>query len=75
MSVSTTAELVNLAEKDGFTQGIAWAISVCNRTGSYDGAAQFMLKESGLKLTDFADAEVDEYDLSQVALIVNAATA
>ena len=70
MSISTTAEIAELAGKNGFTHGVAWAIAVCKRSGSHDGAAEFLLHESGFKTVDFVDAEVDEYDLTPVVNLI-----
>ncbi len=54
---------VEKAEKRGFVQGVAWAVSIEQR---YSLDADQLLHESGLKLRDFVDAGVDGEDLRQV---------
>ena len=53
--------------RKGFIQGVAWAIAVCMR-GGLEGAGERLLTESGLRLRDFRNAKVEEYDLSQVRI-------
>lgn len=51
---------IDAAEKRGFVQGVAWGIALQHR---YNLMASQMLRESGLKLSDFVDADVVDSDL------------
>lgn len=51
------------AERRGFCQGIAWAISICFR---YSQSAGGLLRESGMSVKDFRDAGVEGMDLQAV---------
>lgn len=54
---------IEAAEKRGFVQGAAWGIALQFR---YNLGADQMLRESGLQLKDFTEADVVASDLAEV---------